>query len=508
MAGIVRSFANVTGQTRPIKIMINVGACLDIVSGRYVKGKHGEHILNGGLANLSGIAGRGNSFKSTIMHYMTLSAQGRMFGSFAGTYDTEMNIQEWHLKEMAMNTRRALNLPVIDVIENNEWVITDKSLLSGNEWYNKFRLFMKEKRTGLNKEWKVTTPFVNRDGNLLHMGLPTFNEIDSFSELSTDAVEEIQDKAHIGDSGQNMIGMKMGSGKNQLLMDLPGLAVGSDNYVLTTAHIGIEYQLDPRQPPKKKLSGLAQGDKLKGVPEKYTFVMQNCWLNSAATPLLNQGTKEPEFPRDENDDRKGDTDLKVVSMKQLRGKSGPTDIIVDIIVSQTLGVQPSLTEFYYIKERERFGIEGSLQSYYLTLYPNVKVNRKTVRGVIDNDKKMRRALNITSELCQIHEYWYHMTDDLLTPQQIYDGVKNAGFDWDFILEHTRGYWILEEDPRPLGLFLSTMDLIKIARGQYIPYWWDISNQEVKKEYQYQYIEGKPLPAHVKKWLADNGVEQY
>lgn len=109
-------------------------------------------------------------------------------------------------------------------------------------------------------------------------------------------------------------------------------------------------------------------------------------------------------------------------------------------------------------------------------------------------------MNITAELCQIHEYWYHMTEDLLSPTELFEGVQKAGFDWDFLLEHTRGYWVLEEDPRPLGLFLSTMDLIRIARGLYVPYWWDAEKKEVKAEYKYQYLAGEPLPKHVKAYI--------
>ena len=127
----VRSFAAVTGQTRPIKVMINIGACLDIITGRYIIGSHGEHILNGGLANLTGIAGRGNSFKSTIMHYMMLSAQGRMYSSFCGTYDTEMNIQEWHLKEMALSVRRALDVPAVSEDDELNYAL-DYTVQSGD----------------------------------------------------------------------------------------------------------------------------------------------------------------------------------------------------------------------------------------------------------------------------------------------------------------------------------------------------------------------------------------
>ena len=45
------------------KIMYNVGCLLDIPTGTYIKGAHGESILNGGLGVLTAIAGRGNTFK-------------------------------------------------------------------------------------------------------------------------------------------------------------------------------------------------------------------------------------------------------------------------------------------------------------------------------------------------------------------------------------------------------------------------------------------------------------
>jgi hypothetical protein len=60
--------------TPVVKIMINIGALFDISTGTYLEGRNGEYILNGGLAALTGIVGIGNNFKSTLEHFMTLTA--------------------------------------------------------------------------------------------------------------------------------------------------------------------------------------------------------------------------------------------------------------------------------------------------------------------------------------------------------------------------------------------------------------------------------------------------
>jgi len=60
-------------KTKP-KVLINIGSLMDIPTGSYVTGAKGESILNGGLGMITGVIGAGNNFKSTIMHYMMLTA--------------------------------------------------------------------------------------------------------------------------------------------------------------------------------------------------------------------------------------------------------------------------------------------------------------------------------------------------------------------------------------------------------------------------------------------------
>ena len=63
----------------PVKLLLNVGACLDVPTGFYMKGVNGQNVLVGGLGAISAVVGRGNRFKSTILHFMMLSAMDRIF---------------------------------------------------------------------------------------------------------------------------------------------------------------------------------------------------------------------------------------------------------------------------------------------------------------------------------------------------------------------------------------------------------------------------------------------
>lgn len=451
------------------KVMINIGCLMDIPTGSYIKGLYGEHILNGGLGTLTGFVGMGNSFKSTLMHYSMLSAMSRIgIESSSGTYDTEINIHETHLKVFV---DRIPEFHGEDILDTGRWVVTDKTVYTGDAWYDIFKEFMENKKDNASKI-SIKVPFPNREktGNLT-MIQPTFNEVDSISEFVTKDVIKMQDENSLGDKGANTVFMRQGLQKNRFLSEIPALAGGSSTYVLMVAQVGDKFEMDPNNPKPNKLAHLKGDLKIKGVPEKFTFIMNNCWHCYGTVPLINQNTKAPEYPRDGEDNLQGDTDLSVVRVRQLRSKSGPSGMAMEILVSQQEGVLPSLTEFHYIKESERWGLDGSLINYNLVFCPDIKLSRTTVRGKIDRHPELRRGLNIAAELLQINELWHHVKEDLkCTPKQLYDDLKALGYDWDTILT-TRGWWA------PIGefediKFLSTMDLMLMRVGDYIPYWME------------------------------------
>ena len=456
-----------------IKPMINIGALLDIPTGYFVKGKHGENLLLGGLGQLTGVVGIGNSFKSTVMHYMMLSAADKLFSTHDTvmmTYDTEINIHEERLRNFINKFDYLQNK---QVLQNEHWTITDKTVYYGDTWFEKLKEYLTNKEKGA-KDYTYDTPFLDRDGKtLVKLILPTFSEIDSLSEFETSAISKIQDENLLGESGGNTIHMRSGLDKTRFLMEIPHLSGTASHYFLMTAHLGKETQMASgpyQQMPTKKLQHMRMGDKIKGVSDKFFFLLSNCWLAMDAKPYINQTTKAPEYPRNPNENADaGSSDLNMVTLKQLRSKSGPSGITIELLVSQTEGVLPSLSEFHYIKNTDRFGLDGTLQSYSLDIYPDVKLGRTTIRSKIDEDKKLRRALNITAELCQMHQYHRSLGDLLCTPKELYNGIKSQGYDWDMILSETRGWWTLDNDKAP-EKFLSTKDLLEMRVGLYKPYW--------------------------------------
>ena len=450
--------------------MINIGSLFDIPTGVYIFGKYGEAILNGGLGAMTGVVGIGNNFKSTIMHYQTTTALARM-GTMSSimTYDTEVNIHEWHLRRQLVNIKEFYGE---DVIETQRWQITDKTVYTGDKWYDLLRDFMDDK-TKNSKKYSVFTPFVDRDNvSNVKFIIPTFVEVDSMSEFTTKDVLKMQDENSLGDSGANMVSMRQGIQKNRFLMESPENAGASSTYILLTAHIGAEFNLDPHNPPPKKLQHLKGGVKLKGVPEKFTFVMNNCWQCYNAAPMMQRLTKTPEYPKNGEDNLSGDTDLNAVTVKQLRSKSGTSGMNVEVLVSQTDGVLPSLTEFHFLKTRaDRFGFIGNDQNYVLALCPDIKLSRTTIRSKIDSSQALRRSLNFLAEQAQVIMLWTNIDAAwTVSPEELYRGITELGYNWDDIY-NTRGWWTIAGMHMSQN-FLSTMDLVRMYHGFYIPYWME------------------------------------
>ncbi len=453
-----------------VKPLINIGALLDIPTGTYVLGKYGESLLNGGLGVLNGVVGIGNNFKSTIVHYMVLSAASKILSmgyTSISTYDTENNIHESRLKKLADRF-----FPDRDILDEGIWVATDNTVYTGNKWYEKFKEFIQLKLDN-KKEINVEYPFLDRDKKtLIKYPIPTFGEIDSLTEFTTEDVLKMQDENEIGQSGANTLHMRLALAKTRMFMEIPSRINQGAHYLVITAQLGKETQMQqgPMAPqPTKKLTYLKNNDKIKGVGDKFHFAMVSVWHAYKSMPLLNQSTRGEEYPANRDDPKIDSTDLNVVTLRQLRSKSGQTGFTVEIIVSQSEGVLPTLTEFHYIKNRARFGLGGNNVTFHLDLYPDVNLTRPTIRNKIDTDPLLCRAINITAELCQLIESNMDFDRKLLcSPKELYDDLKAKGYDWNIILQ-TRGWWTIDNDKHPTP-YLSTMDLLRIRAGLYAPYW--------------------------------------
>jgi len=388
------------------KILINIGALLDIPTGGLVKGQKGEYVINGGLGQITADMGPGNNYKSVILHYMALSALDKILEthqSFISTYDSENNISIDRLEKLS---RRFNNVPEEPITTNGVWGVTDASLTTANEWVE--GLFKHARDKGNDKKLLVEyTAFKDPyTKETLKMPMPTFVELDSLTEFMPESVNKMLDNGVDG-SETNVYAAKQNLFKTKFLLKVPKITTTANIYMLLTAHIGEKINMDSSpmakfNKPIKKLQYIKENDVVKGVGSKFSFLLSNGWLANSATLLRNQTTKLPEYPK--NKDDLIETDLNIVRLTQLRSKSGPSGYVIELLVSQKEGVLPTLTEFHHIKTNDRYGISGTNTSYYLDILPDVKLSRTTVRNKIDTNPILRRAINITSEILQLKKF--------------------------------------------------------------------------------------------------------
>lgn len=470
-----------------VKVMIAVGSLFDIPTGSFLDGMHGEKCLNGGLGSLTAIVGMGNSYKSTIIHYMCLTAASRMGeDSFIDTYDTEMNVHLWRLKNLTDM------IPTISKTEENwidskRWTITDSSICSGDVWYDSFKQAMMEKKENA-KDYTVDTPFRDKltKDKCVKILFPTFQEIDSLSKFITNDVIKMQDSNKLGDAGANTVSMRQGLQKARLLDELPSLATGSYTYILMTAHYGERINMDPYSPVLKQLPDMRMNQRIKGVPPNFTYLITTCWQVEKCECLTNND-KTVLYPKTPEDKATKDKDLNLVTLKKLRSKSGNSGSIINVVLSQTEGVLSSLSEFHHLKTNGYFGLSGSDKSYKCVLFPVITLNRVNVRSQLDGSRKLQRAINILSEYLQMktHRNQQLKMHYICTPEELYEDIKKKGYDWDLILSCTRGYpTINKKDPL---LELSTLDILRMRVGEYHPYWLDKDNKTILKKWQ-EYLQ--------------------
>lgn len=454
----------------------NVGCLQDIPYGQYLYGVHGESILNGGLSDIEGICGRGNTFKTVLMKFKFLRVLDRYEPFVMEEYETEGSGSVDRTYQLAMQFP---NLAGVDLEMENRLRFSSVRDQWGDEWFDKLRKFGEAKFKSAKTD-QFTTPFRDKyTGEAIKTIRPTGALVDSLSQLNVATVDKIFDKAKVGEGAANVDSMKASAAKSQIMGQMPGVTGRYGIKIGLTAHIGDQIQIDAYVPPAQKLGFLKQKQGLKRVPENFTFLTHMLLFVIKATPLIHKDTKAPLYPADSEDNIEGDCDLMMLLVQVLRSKYGASGMPFEVVVSQAEGVLIGLTEFNYIKGFDRYGISGNDTTYNLDLVPDVSLRRTTIRGKINADVRLQRALEITSEMCQMKNLWGDSRfgedekDILCTPKELYDDLKAKGYDWDLILTQTRGYWIYEENEATHPLkFLSTKDLLRMRKGLYHPWWME------------------------------------
>lgn len=457
--------------TPSLKPLLNLGANLDLFSGSYLTGKYGDSIINGGLDHITGAVGPGNCYKSTGMEYQQLTVLNRYDGGMGTAFCTEGTLQLTRLLQLSRHSNKRLIDDGI-LLDDTKYVLTGTRVYDGSQYYDVTKEIgykrLEDKGKGM-----VDTPFIDPKTNtFVKMYPPIVHFIDSFSMFHAASIKKIQDE-EIGASTRNMEAMRDGHAKTQMLIELPTVCGKTSSYYILTAHLGDKYQLNPMEKPRKKLTFLQANLAIKNVTEKFTFVTNNLWYFMKATTSYNNSTdKLPRFPRSPNDSEKEDKDLVEVNVVNLRPKSAAGGVVFTLFASQRDGVLPYVTNYGLIHDYG-FGIGGNNTTWFLDLYPEVSCNRKQLRTKMDEDPKFRRAVELTAELCQ----YYTINPDLEaqyrpSPKELYEGIKEKGYDWDRILDNTRSHWTFDHYTNPVRP-ITALDLVNMYVGIYEPWWWNL-----------------------------------
>lgn len=452
---------------------LNVGAGLDVITGTYHKGRYGESILNGGLSGSQAIQGPPNASKSTILHYFNLIMLERHKRSKYYLFCTEGSSKYERINSLS---KRFPSLSVIvhgDPLlepENVRIIISSQADIYGDEYFQSVKNYAEERIK--KKEKKFTTPFLDKRGGHIQILSPIQIAIDSLSSFKVSNIEEkIVDKAKIGDSSLNIVDMREGRAKKRLIDSIPFISTNCGLIFTLTAHVGKEFDLDPYAAKAPKLALAKRGIKSLGTSTTYqyinNFILEIWDAKILAHPTKGNGVLYPLVPVDKIGDG---VDLFEISTRVSRSKSGQSGGFLDFVVSQRDGLLPHLSLYHMLREScDAFGFIGNLQNFSLAILPDVKLSRSVIRGKIDENSDLQRALEITFDLYIINTLYSSDYDHLkCTAEQLYTDLLAMGYDWKILL-NTRNYWVFVEDEETELPYLSTMDLLRMRSSEYHPY---------------------------------------
>lgn len=428
---------------------VNTGTLFDFHTGSFKAGIDGSWVLDGGLSPCTGIAGRGQTYKSGIAGSILSNALLTHPDSIAFVYETEGTIRD----ETRYNDFVDEATPVSERI-----VFWDGTQMTLDEFFEKIKEIADDKVKN-KSDYIRDCPFINhRTGKQAKCLLPTFVLIDSFSNARSDKSDDAYDNNVVSDSSMNTIYMTEAKIKSMISERLPLIAVKAGIYVIVTAHVGNKIDMNPYAPTGKQLQYMKLNDKVKNVGSKFEFLTTTLIQTIKAT-VLQDSNKGCEYPYKNNNP----VEVNQVDAAMVRCKNSSSGVQLPIIVSQAHGILNAVTNFAFLKNYKNYGLNvgGNKNLFSPMIYPDVNFRRTNLRLLSEQDYKLYRALELTAQLCFIQNVWINdrMPSFMQIPvEQFAEKLKNSesGF-CDRVLNST-GVWSTSKQEREL---LTIMDVLAL-----------------------------------------------
>lgn len=375
------------------RIRFNTGTWFDIITGIYEPGFADGLYLNGGLGTCTtGLHGRGNTYKSTLMDSIIMGCLRLYEGMHCITNDTEYS----KVKERIMRFTQGARFGNADVSDRFV-LISDPNC--GIEWTNKAITDLCNRREAMKKDLMITTPFFDSHCKPIEIMMPTIVFIDSWSELTTTAMIKFLSEKGLDDDKFRTLYMENGNRKTILLTFLNQMATKYGLIVCATARTGDNRSLD-YMPPAKELVHQKQKDKIKDVGSKFTTLVHVLTQVQSCKPCQDS-SNEAEYPLGVT----GPLDLNRVEINSSRNKSNMSGPLIPMIVSQEWGLLSEVSYFDFLRTHAKSSIGTGRPNFSCPFLPDVKFTRKSLREDLMDNYQLCRALELAARYQYIKMSW-------------------------------------------------------------------------------------------------------
>lgn len=449
----------------------------DILNANNTIGTDGVTYTNCGIPRNMAICGGNNTQKTGLSVLAMVRVLIRYVGSLVFFFDIEGNFDVDRLEEVV---DREIGIPGYfrDKLLNKRFFYFSRNDLNnpcdGTFVHDKFKEIKAQITAAIKAKDKIymETPYVGNDGKNIEIITPILCITDSISEMHFQKVSETFQEGDVDEGGAKKTrDMVIGNLRRIVYEDADVLGGLSGVYQIWTAQIADIINMTGK-PLEKESVFIRQGKKLK-APKSLMRIPQIAHEIIKGSPLKsgNDWMYPNPFGKDIAiaADSKEVPDLMFYANTAFRNKFGMSGAMNFFIGSQSLGIQEGLTMYHTLKTNNYFGLDGNDRGHTCLLYPELKVGRTTVWDATLSDKKFVRALTIIYHLWAAQTYQMGLEKKYrLTPQELYDGIKAKGLDWNDILENTVDYWHTNPDIKKHTV--TTHELVRIAIGEREPYW--------------------------------------
>ncbi len=430
---------------------INTGTLFDLATGRFRPGVKNPWVLDGGISTCMGVTGRAQTYKSTMAGSFLARALAIHTDSEAYIYETENAV---YGKERYCDF-------VDDPSIADRIVFNTATEFSLSDFYNQF-VELVEKKLKAKKDYIIDSPFLDpKTKQPYKMWMPTFVLVDSFSRARANkSISQFEDN-NIDDSSLTGAFLADGNFKTRIMTDLPQRASKAGIYVILTAHVGNQPQLDPYHPNPKQLQYLKANEKMKSVGSNFEYLTSTL-LQTLRTTVMQNSNKQCEYPNENSTP----TEVNEIMTNMIRCKNNASGSQIPYVVSQYQGILNNVTNFNLLRQNGNYGLEvrGNNQGFKLPFGYDKELTKNNLRKATA-DPKVERALELIAQLCFIQTFWSHwkMPEYVtMRPEDLASKLKDSQkCSIDRVLNST-GAWSTAKTDKE---YLSILDVLSILHNE-------------------------------------------